>query len=88
MLATALVVGLVWLLTSRAATPDAYPGRGWGAPPGPARRRGKALPVTPCCPTERGRPACLLQLRTAAAVAPLLRALRQPRPVIVDKQTF
>ncbi|WP_223649139.1 hypothetical protein [Hymenobacter psoromatis] len=86
-LATALVVGLIWLLTSRAATPDAYPDVA-GALSQARPADVESITCYPLLPDRRGRPARPFQLRTAATVAPLLRALRQMRPVIVDKQTF
>ena len=86
-LATALVVGLAWWLTSRAATPDAYPDVAGAL--GQARPADvESITCYPLLPDRRGRPARPFQLRTAAAIAPLLRALRQLRPVIVDKQAF
>lgn len=87
LLAAGLVASLIWLLTSRAATPDAYP-----AVAGALRQARPAdvesITCYPLLPDRRGRPARPFQLRTAAAVAPLLRALRQLRPIIVNKQTF
>ena len=87
LLATALAVGLLWLLTSRAATPDAYP-----AVAGALRQARPAdvesITCYPLLPDRRGRPARPFQLRTAATIAPLLRALRQLRPVTVNKQAF
>ncbi|AMR26650.1 hypothetical protein A0257_05710 [Hymenobacter psoromatis] len=86
-MATALLVGLIWLFTSWAATPDAYPDVA-GALRQARPADVESITCYPLLPDRRGRPARPFQLRTAAAIAPLLRALRQMRPVIVDKQTF
>ena len=87
LLATGLLLALVWWLSSRAATPDAYP-----AVAGALRQARPAdvesITCYPLLPDRRGRPARPFQLRTAAAVAPLLRALQQLQPVIVDQDHF
>ena len=87
LLATGLLLALVWWLTSRAATPDAYPDVA-GALRQARPADVESITCYPLLPDRRGRAARPFQLRTAAAVAPLLRALQQLRPVIVDKQTF
>lgn len=87
LLAVVLVLGLLWLLTRRAATPDAYP-----AVAGALRQAQAAdvesITLYPLLPDKQGRAARPFQLRTAAAISPLLQDLKQLRPIIVDKQTF
>ncbi|OGX83314.1 hypothetical protein [Hymenobacter coccineus] len=66
LLATALAVGLLWLLTSRAATPDAYP-----AVAGALRQARpddvESITCYPLLPDRRGRPG-----RFSCARPPLL----------------
>lgn len=80
LLPAVLVAGAIWLWARRAATPDAYPavaGALGQAQPADVQ----SITVYPLQPGPLGGDARPFQLRTAAAVAPLLRGLRQLRPV-------
>lgn len=87
LLAAALAVAGVWLLARRGATPDPY------AAVAGALRQARAADVEyitlyPLLPDRQGRAARPFQLRTAAAIGPLLRGLQQLRPIRVNKQLF
>ena len=87
LLAAGLVAAGLWLLTRRAATPDAYP------VVAEALRHARpadveSLTLYPLRPDKWGGPARPFQLRTAAAIGPLLRDLRQLRPVRVSQPAF
>ena len=86
-----LLAGLIglglWLFTRRAATPDSY-----AAVAGALRQARPAdvayITLYPLLPDQLGRPARPFQLRTAAAIGPLLDDFRQIKPLIVNNQTF
>lgn len=86
-LGVGLVVAALWLLTRRAATPDTF-----AAVTGALRQARPAdvesITLYPLLPDRRGRAARPFQLRTPAEISSLLPALRQLRPITVNKQTF
>lgn len=87
LLAAGLLVGLLWLLTRRAATPDAYPDVA-GALQQAQAADVESITLYPLLPDARGGAARPFQLRTAADRAAVLRGLKQLRPLVVDKATF
>ncbi|GAB3634699.1 hypothetical protein GCM10027422_02890 [Hymenobacter arcticus] len=87
LLAAVLAVAAVWVLARRGATPDPY------AAVAGALRQARPTDVEyvtlyPLLPDNQGRAARPFQLRTAAAIGPLLAGLRQLRPIKVNKQNF
>ncbi|RZK53082.1 MAG: hypothetical protein EOO59_12865 [Hymenobacter sp.] len=76
-----------WLLVRHRAAPDPY------AAVAAALRQARPADVAsitlyPLLPDKQGRPARPFELRTAAAIGPVLRGLQQLRPIRVNKQTF
>ena len=85
LLPAVLVAGAIWLWVRQAATPDAYPAVA------AALRQARpadlqSITVYPLLPGPLGGDARPFQLRTATALAPLLRSLQQLRPVALGPQ--
>ncbi|NML64985.1 hypothetical protein HHL22_07175 [Hymenobacter sp. RP-2-7] len=84
LLPAVLVAGAIWLWVRQAATPDAYPAVA------AALRQARpadlqSITVYPLLPGPLGGDVRPFQLRTMAALAPLLRALQQLRPVAISQ---
>jgi hypothetical protein len=87
LLVAVLAVGGIWLLARRGAAPDSY-----AAVAGALRQAQPAdveyITLYPLLPDRQGRAARPFQLRTAAAIGPVLAGLQQLRPIEVNKQNF
>jgi hypothetical protein len=87
LLVAVLAMAGLWLLARRGAVPDSY------AAVAGALRQARPTDVAyitlyPLLPDKQGRAARPFQLRTAAAIGPLLAGLQQLRPIRINKQVF